>query len=73
MSRIKKALALGLHCGGNEAEKKHAMQRATKLLQKHGLTQAGVTYLETTHSRPTNHQFVQHCFKQPVPSRHACP
>lgn len=41
MNRIKKALALGLHCGGNEAEKKHAMQRATKLLQQHGLTQAG--------------------------------
>eukprot|EP00892_Ulva_mutabilis_P011137 jgi/Ulvmu1/8396/UM042_0103.1 len=47
MSRIKKALALGLHCGGNEAEKKHAMQRATRLLQQHGLSQADVENLSS--------------------------
>ena len=41
MNRIKKALALGLHCGGNDAEKKHAMQRATRLMQQYGLSQAG--------------------------------
>lgn len=45
MVRIKKALALGLHCGGNDVEKKHAMQRATRLLQQHGLSMAGVASL----------------------------
>ena len=39
--RIRKALALGLHSGGNELEKQHAMQRATRLMQQYGLSQAG--------------------------------
>eukprot|EP00892_Ulva_mutabilis_P011138 jgi/Ulvmu1/8397/UM042_0104.1 len=52
MSRIKKALALGLHCGGNEAEMKHAMLRATRLLQQHGLSQAGAPPLAAP---PTDH------------------
>jgi Protein of unknown function (DUF2786) len=41
LQRIRKALALGLHDGGNADEKKHAMQRATRLMQQHGLSQAG--------------------------------
>jgi hypothetical protein len=41
MQRIRKALALGLHDGGNPMEKQHAMQRATRLMQQHGLSQSG--------------------------------
>jgi hypothetical protein len=44
MARIRKALALGLHPGGTEAEKTHAMRRATKLMQQYGLSQAGVGF-----------------------------
>lgn len=42
LTRIRKALALGLHCGGNPLEKEHAMRRATKLMQQYGLSQADV-------------------------------
>ena len=41
LKRIKKAVALGMHSGGNPDEKKHAMQRATRLMAQHGLSQAG--------------------------------
>ena len=41
VGRIRKALALGLHQGGNALEKQHAMQRATRLMQQHGVSQAG--------------------------------
>ena len=41
LSKIQKALALGLHPGGHEAEKRHAMRRATRLMQQYGLSQAG--------------------------------
>jgi hypothetical protein len=41
LQRIRKALALGLHAGGNDVEKLHAMQRATRLMQQYGLSQAG--------------------------------
>lgn len=41
LSKIQKALALGLHSGGHEAEKTHAMKRATRLMQQYGLSQAG--------------------------------
>jgi hypothetical protein len=41
LSRIRKALALGLHAGGNPMEKEHAMRRATKLMQEHGLSRDG--------------------------------
>lgn len=41
LSKIQKALALGLHPGGHEAEKTHAMKRATRLMQQYGLSQAG--------------------------------
>jgi hypothetical protein len=45
MERIRKALALGLHQGGNSAEKQHAMQRATRLMQQYGVTHAGAALL----------------------------
>ena len=41
LSKIRKALALGLHERGNEREKTHAMKCATRLMQQHGLSHAG--------------------------------
>jgi Protein of unknown function (DUF2786) len=50
LTRIRKALALGLHAGGSPAEKEHAMRRATKLMQKHGLSQVGAHTVSKTPS-----------------------
>ena len=42
MDKIRKALKLGLHPAGQENEKRHAMQRATRLMQQYGIEQTGV-------------------------------
>jgi hypothetical protein len=49
MERIRKALALGLHQGGNIAERQHAMQRATRLMQQYGITHAGTALFRGGH------------------------